>query len=279
MALTTVNYINFVAYLANLIVTYLSMTGIFGETNNVVSEKYQTLITPAGWAFSIWGLIFIAEGAFAIAQLFPKYSSNPLVTSTSVVASWTLACVFQIAWTLAFAQEAIALSAVLLTAIWISLAVLVFSQQKIVESKNTDALDYGLLVFPFRIHFGWLTAATVVGYNIVAVRYYVDNATLQLAFAVTSLVALALFAGLLNSNNTLSGVLAWAIGAVSSELSKPEAKISTRFGDVIVNGIKEASAVVAIVLAVFTFVSFVVGLFGKKQRHNHDGASIITPLI
>merc|ERR1711998_602600 len=50
------------------IVTFISVTGVFGKTNSEVSALYQTLITPAGFTFSIWGLIFTAELLFVVAQ-------------------------------------------------------------------------------------------------------------------------------------------------------------------------------------------------------------------
>ena len=34
-------------------------TGIFGETVGGISDKYNTLFTPAGYAFSIWGIIYL----------------------------------------------------------------------------------------------------------------------------------------------------------------------------------------------------------------------------
>ena len=43
-------------------------TGIFGETVGGISDKYNTLFTPAGYAFSIWGIIYLGLIAFAIFQ-------------------------------------------------------------------------------------------------------------------------------------------------------------------------------------------------------------------
>jgi len=41
-------------------------------SSHIVSAAYPTLFTPAGWAFAIWGLIFIMEGVFAVYQLLPS---------------------------------------------------------------------------------------------------------------------------------------------------------------------------------------------------------------
>ncbi|MGZ5197565.1 MAG: tryptophan-rich sensory protein, partial [Kaistella sp.] len=46
---------------------YVSNTGIFnGKTIGNVSDQYHTLITPAGYAFSIWGLIYLLLLGFVI---------------------------------------------------------------------------------------------------------------------------------------------------------------------------------------------------------------------
>ena len=45
------NWANLLAYVVNLGLTYSSLTGLFGETNTDLSAKYQTLVTPAGYAF------------------------------------------------------------------------------------------------------------------------------------------------------------------------------------------------------------------------------------
>src|SRR6056297_3414901 len=40
-----------------------------GQTMAEVSQNYPTLVTPAGYAFSIWGLIYLSLAIFAYFQL------------------------------------------------------------------------------------------------------------------------------------------------------------------------------------------------------------------
>ena len=56
--LTNRNYLNIMAYVLNVVVTYgIGVGGIFDlPTNDELSAKYQTLVTPIGWAFAIWGV-------------------------------------------------------------------------------------------------------------------------------------------------------------------------------------------------------------------------------
>merc|ERR1719424_2158416 len=86
------NWLNLAAYVLNSAVTYSSLTGIFGATNSELSNKYQTLVTPAGWAFSIWGVIFIWEGVFVVAQFFPSFRACTTVVQVSPW--WWAVCFF-----------------------------------------------------------------------------------------------------------------------------------------------------------------------------------------
>jgi hypothetical protein len=51
---------NGIALIITIFVNYLSNTGALnGNTMKVVSDKYFNYFTPAGFAFSIWGLIYV----------------------------------------------------------------------------------------------------------------------------------------------------------------------------------------------------------------------------
>src|SRR3546814_11196723 len=54
--------------LAMPVVAWLSNTGAFGPDNGTISDRYPTLLVAAGYAFSIWGLIFLLDAAYAIWQ-------------------------------------------------------------------------------------------------------------------------------------------------------------------------------------------------------------------
>lgn len=50
------------------------------QDNASISAKYQTIITPHGIAFSIWGIIFLMEAIFCLVTLFnTRMRSNSLV--------------------------------------------------------------------------------------------------------------------------------------------------------------------------------------------------------
>ena len=64
--LTLISVIAITAW--NYAVNAIPLNGI---NTGAVSAKYATLITPAGYAFAIWGLIYLGLTAFAIYQILP----------------------------------------------------------------------------------------------------------------------------------------------------------------------------------------------------------------
>ncbi len=50
-----------------------------GEPIGSQSDSVRTLITPAGWAFSIWGALYTGSALFAIYQALPSQRDNALL--------------------------------------------------------------------------------------------------------------------------------------------------------------------------------------------------------
>ncbi len=60
------------AVLFNLTMNGLAGAGLlFGVQTGAVSDAAPTPITPAGWAFSIWSVIFVGAAVFAVWQALP----------------------------------------------------------------------------------------------------------------------------------------------------------------------------------------------------------------
>src|SRR5690606_40227966 len=54
--------------LATPVVAWLSQTGAFGPDQGTISDRYPTLLVAAGWAFSIWSLIFVLDIVHGVLQ-------------------------------------------------------------------------------------------------------------------------------------------------------------------------------------------------------------------
>jgi len=228
------NYLNVVAYLGNVLTSYLIGARGVGnaETNEYLSLKYQTLVTPASFSFAIWSIIFIAQGAFTVAQLLPNKRSSPLVQD-GIKDYYIGACVCQIVWTFFFGNEYITLSFFAMIGILACLFMLYQDSNKI-DHEGEEIDQYFLFRFPFTIHLGWITVASFVNLNVLLVSWDSNRGVLTTA-AVLSIVTLLAAAGYatwwMKADLTISLVFAWALFGVSVELKDPKQSIVAQFRD------------------------------------------------
>ena len=126
----------------------------------------RTLVNPSGWAFAIWAPIYIGEGAFVTAQLL---ASDPYTTALlpQLTAPFVAANLFQSLWCASFRPSYLHgwtryISVGMLAGTGYSLN-LVHSACSTVLSAEPTMLAH--LLLPLTIHFGWVSAATLVNLN------------------------------------------------------------------------------------------------------------------
>lgn len=176
-------------------------------------------MAPASWAFSIWGPIFIWEFVFVVAQFFPQFRHSK--TTLGISPWWWAACAFQSAWTLAFPQDWITVSAVLMFCILASLLGISWSM----DGQQRSTAEYFFLRAPFSLHLGWIIAASAVNANLLADSLKASQETLLALFVLSSAVVLAIvtaFTLAVKSPDPIIGLVsAWAFAAIYSELGDP----------------------------------------------------------
>ncbi len=216
-----------------IVVNYLSNTGIFGgQTNGDISAKYHTLITPAGWAFSIWGIIFLGLLAFAVYQAIPSQRENPRFRA---VGWWVvLNAVCNAVWSPLFNNERIGLA---LLVILVMLFSLVIIEQRLLARRHVPVVapdldaslpespagpaETWLARVPFSIYFGWLTVATILNVAVYLKATEFDLSGLgEQGWAIGVLVfGLVVGAFVFNRYRAVAYILvfAWAYAAIAAE--------------------------------------------------------------
>lgn len=72
-----------VTILATLVINGLATSlPINGLTTGQISDRFKVYFVPAGYVFSIWGLIYLGLIAFAIFQALPSQRENPRLRAT-----------------------------------------------------------------------------------------------------------------------------------------------------------------------------------------------------
>lgn len=157
----TLQIANVVALIVTCILNYAAGAGLInGQTIGDISARYDNLFTPAGYAFSIWGLIYLMLAAFAIYQargLFKKVDNDDFILQ---IGWWfVISCIANSLWLLAWIYDYIGLSVILIS-------VLLYSLIRIVINTNMERWDAPfpkivLLWWPFCFYSGWITLAII----------------------------------------------------------------------------------------------------------------------
>lgn len=202
-----------------------------------------------GWAFAIWGFIFLFQFLWVTHQLVvKKQRNNPYVHAVGYNYLWV--CLAQCGWTLAFSYEFIFLSLIMMLLIWFFLAVLVHTIYQYPTAATTNnsfsVKQYVLWFLPFTMHFGWITAASVVNINLELVAFNAST-TNQFYIAFISLFALVL-AGLYcllvqQFDYVIPLVISWALWGVYNELANPQELIAKTFSDAQIKIVQRSDAV------------------------------------
>ncbi|MBN2730900.1 MAG: hypothetical protein JXR26_00595 [Balneolaceae bacterium] len=152
---------NVLALIATITINYTASAGLVsGVTIGQISDQYSTLVTPADYAFSIWGVIYLMLTAFVVYQargLFKKIEDNDFIMQ---VRWWfVVSCVANSLWVVTWVFDYTGISVLMM-------AILFFSLLKIVVNTNMERWDAPfpkilLLWWPFCLYSGWITVAII----------------------------------------------------------------------------------------------------------------------
>ena len=160
---------NTLTFLGTLYVNYIYSSGSgSGQSVGEVSDQYSTMITPAGYAFSIWGLIYLLLLGFVVNQWL-EYFKGWKDESLSKSGIWfTLANVFNGLWIVVWTIEQIGLSVLVIFLLLFCLIQLVLRLG--LEMWDAPKRVIFLVWWPICIYTGWLVLASVVN-TAVLVKY------------------------------------------------------------------------------------------------------------
>lgn len=194
---------------------FLPRFGI-GEFIGDRSDAVRTLITPSGWAFAIWGPLFLLSVAFAIWQALPPQRTNALLDRIAWPAAVALAA--QGVWS-TYTQIA-NLTAISVVIILVSLVGLLMVLRALVHAPSLSRGERIFVAPAFSALAAWLTAASIV--NVSASLKYHGIAGAEPSPAITTLMIvigaiIAAIAAARSRGAPLYGlVFAWALIAINA---------------------------------------------------------------
>jgi benzodiazapine receptor len=201
-----------VTVIVNGLASSLALNGV---TTAEVSDLYFTLVTPAGYVFSIWGVIYTLLLLFVVFQALPSQREKPFLEQISVL--FILSGVFNVVWLFLWHYDQIVLSVVLMFAL---LATLIAVYMRLGIGKTSVTLKERLFVhLPFSVYLGWITVASIANVASALVSIQWDGFGLAsetwavLVIAVAVLITLVVIAT--RKDVAYSLVLVWALVGIA----------------------------------------------------------------
>ncbi len=207
---------NVVAFIVTLIVNGLSNTTLIGgRTTAEVSNSYPTLITPAGYVFAIWGIIYILLGVFLVYQALPSQKDKPF--QKQIGGLFILTSAFNVVWLFFWQNELLPISVVVIVAF---LASLIAIYLRLNIGKSDVGLKERLCVHvPFSVYLGWVTIATIANIAVTLVSVGWDGFGLSLQTWAILVLAVALILDLAviatRRDIAYSLVFIWALAGIA----------------------------------------------------------------
>ena len=133
-------------------------TKLLNDQNTAdVSAAHSRLVTPAGFTFSIWGVIYVLLFVFIVFQLLPRHRQDSFNSQVGYL--FMLSSIFNIGWLFLWQYDYIATSVPMIFAL---LASLIAIYLRLHIGKSQVSLKENLSVhLPFSVYLGWITIASI----------------------------------------------------------------------------------------------------------------------
>ena len=213
--------INIVAFIVTVAVNGLagSTTLLGGVTSADVSDMYPTLVTPAGFTFSIWGVIYTLLVLFVVYQALPKNRDKPFLGQVGLLFGLSSLC--NVCWLFLWHYDLITFSLVLMLALLASL-ILIYRRLDIGRAA-VSLKEMALVHLPFSVYLGWISIATIANVSVALTAVGWDGWGIEASTWAVAIVCVALLLSLamllLRKDVAFNLVVVWALFGILSKQS------------------------------------------------------------
>lgn len=230
-------WINIFAFILTVVVNGLagSTTILGGKNTAQISDTNPTLITPAGYVFSIWGVIYILLGIFVVFQALPSEKGKDFQKRIGLL--FVLSSLLNIAWLFLWQFEYLGLSVVLM---FLLLATLISIYLRLKIGRSTASLREKLAVhLPFSVYLGWITIASIANVTVALVSVNWDGFGISPETWATLVIIVALLITILvvatRKDVAYGLVIIWALVGIAVKQSENQNIVMmTEIGAIIV---------------------------------------------
>ncbi|SFH93095.1 hypothetical protein [Halpernia frigidisoli] len=167
--------VNGVALVSTVLINYLSNTGILnGKSIGDVSNNIRSLFTPAGYAFSIWGLIYLMLFGFIIYQGRSLFNKNAEDDFIEKIGPWfIISCIANSGWVFLWIFGYTGISCIFIFLLLFSLLKIIMNNR--MEIWDAPAKVILFLWWPFVFYAGWVTVASIANVSAFLVKINWDG--------------------------------------------------------------------------------------------------------
>ncbi len=216
-----------------IFINYLSNTGFFGgKTIGEISKKYGTLFTPAGYAFSIWGIIFLMLFAFVGFQWYVLYkfkhkndvlsnydnSENIFIKTIHQTSFWfVITNICNASWVVVWLNEYTALSVMIMFVLLFSLIKLTLNLR--LEIWDAPVRIIAFVWWPIVIYLGWIMVASIANVSsfLVSIGWEGEPLSASMWTVLMIIIATGLYLFLIATRNLRETAMVgvWALVAIT----------------------------------------------------------------
>jgi hypothetical protein len=186
-----------------------------GQNTGQISDRFNVYFVPAGYVFSIWGLIYIGLIAYTVYQALPSQRENPRLRATG----WWIALggLANSAWIFLWHYNQFPLTLVAMLTLLATLIV-TYLRLGIGRTKITSGERWAVHL-PFSIYLGWITVATVA--NITDVLDFLKwnrfgiAPEIWMSIVLAAVLVIAVLMNFTRRDVAYAAVLLWALAGIS----------------------------------------------------------------
>ncbi len=157
--LSTRQWVNVAATVVVIIVNALANAlPIGGRTTGQVSDSFPVAFVPAGYVFSIWGLIYLGLIAFTIYQAMPAQRDNPVLDKIGYL--YAINCAANSVWIIFWHSLVLPVTVILMLVV-LGTLIAIYLRVGIGKTSPASTQEKWSVHVPFSVYLGWITVATV----------------------------------------------------------------------------------------------------------------------
>jgi hypothetical protein len=215
-----------------IIITWLLFIGVIamnalanilpinGYNTGQVSAFYPNTFVPAGFTFSIWGIIYLLLLSYTIGFTYYTLKQAQYPKAFSFIESihiyFLFTCVFNMSWILAWHYLQIELSVVIMLLFLITLIQL-FLKSTTMSGTLTSTQKF-ILQTPFIVYLGWISVATIANITALLVAYNWTAFTIAPIYWSATMILIAIVLAILMLKKfkaiPIALVVAWALWGI-----------------------------------------------------------------